>query len=436
MGLAAGLCLLVVTITAAVAVALARPATGESATELPEGPSLVAAAQQVEGPKVLKDPAAANLFLGDDEIIIVERVSSVPAGPGLGSYQLRVAFDRDVVSVQIADGPFLRSTGRTPFCLNASGEGFVVLSCFTIGNAPGPAGEGILAVLTVRPADGLRLRAVANNGIETLIDDISGAVRLGDAGGQTIPVASAGDSSIAVRALEGDINDDCRVDVADSQIIAGRLGVVSGMAAYSPFFDLEPAGTPDGDTDISDLQVVFGRHGSTCAAPIPEQHPPGGPPPTATGPNPASPTASRTPTATPTSCPDHDVDGICNNVDPDDDNDGCTDVAEQQTAPGSQATGGLRDPYKFWDFYDPSRNRVVSGVDFFSVLERFGAIGNPSIDPLSEPPPGPWYHSRFDRRGSKGPHPWSLRSPDGAIAGIDFVSVLGQFGHDCSSGWG
>jgi hypothetical protein len=43
---------------------------------------------------------------------------------------------------------------------------------------------------------------------------------------------------------------------------------------YDPFFDLEPNTTPtDFDIDIKDLQFVFGRNGSNCIDPIPDQDP-------------------------------------------------------------------------------------------------------------------------------------------------------------------
>lgn len=45
-----------------------------------------------------------------------------------------------------------------------------------------------------------------------------------------------------------------------------------GSLLYDPWYDLEPA-LKDGDVDVKDLQKVFGRNGSTCAAPVPPQDP-------------------------------------------------------------------------------------------------------------------------------------------------------------------
>ena len=151
------------------------------------------------------------------------------------------------------------------------------------------------------------------------------------------------------------------------------------------------------------------------------------PTPTAT----ATPTPTPTPTATP--CPDNDGDTICDGADPDDDNDGCTDVAELQTAVGSEVTGGRRDPLDFWDFFDPNRDRTVSLGDFLAVLARFNSVGDAGIDPLSPVPLAPAYHTRYDRTGAPpGANPWQAGPPDGSIGLTDFLALLAQFGHTCA----
>ncbi len=109
----------------------------------------------------------------------------------------------------------------------------------------------------------------------------------------------------------------------------------------------------------------------------------------------------------------------------DSDSDGCTDGAETQP---DASLGGQRDPSEFWDFFDPNLDRSISAGDFFAVLSRFGAEGDTSIDPLTEPPPAPGYHTVFDRSPLEG----ALSGPpDGAVAAGDFFLVLGQFGHEC-----
>jgi hypothetical protein len=108
-----------------------------------------------------------------------------------------------------------------------------------------------------------------------------------------------------------------------------------------------------------------------------------------------------------------------------------------QNFPGSQISGGLRDPLNFWDFYDvptagTARDREVSATDIFAVMSRFNASGNASIDPLSSPPPAPAYHTAFDRGPSSGPNNWNLTAASGSITSSDLFAVLAQFGHNCN----
>ncbi len=101
--------------------------------------------------------------------------------------------------------------------------------------------------------------------------------------------------------------------------------------------------------------------------------------------------------------------------------------------------GGRRDPLNFWDFYDTPdtgnvRDRAVNVSDIGRVVGRFGATGDPGIDPLSFPPDTPAYHTAFDRGGLVGPNIWNLGPPNGAISVDDLVRVVGQFGHSCLTG--
>ena len=287
---------------------LLRGAEGSLALARPAGASRGDAAGDVspleEATLVFKDPSGANLFLGAGPLIVAEWVVGVPSGSGLGAFELRISFNESAVSVEIEEGPFLSSTGRETHCLRAASEGLIRLSCFSLGGAPGPVGSGILAVLTVSPAEELDLRASQLNGILTKLDDGSNAVQLADIAGAPIPIASVGDADVIVRALEGDVNTDCLVNVVDQQTVAGKFGVQLGSLLYNRFLDLEPPLAPDGDIDILDVQFVFGRSGSTCEEPNPEQPPPPAkgptPPPTPTPSDTPTPTATATPTATPT----------------------------------------------------------------------------------------------------------------------------------------
>ena len=159
--------------------------------------------------------------------------------------------------------------------------------------------------------------------------------------------------------------------------------------------------------------------------------------PTGTPTPPATSTPTNTPTATPTPtpCPDFDGDTLCDDVDPDDDNDGCTDVAEQQ--PKSEAaTGGGRDPLYYWDFMDmwvnKQKDRRVNIVDIGAVVQRLFTGGDPGGDPLDPPQALTGYHVSADRSPPIGPNLWNAGPPDGDINIIEIGLAVAQFLHDCN----
>jgi len=103
----------------------------------------------------------------------------------------------------------------------------------------------------------------------------------------------------------------------------------------------------------------------------------------------------------------------------DTDGDGCIDLSEVQTAPGSQFEGGLRNPKDPWDYFDPTDDGMVRMVDIMMVVMHYGSsTGDPGYD------------TRYDRTYA-GPYPWSLGPPDGNISIADIMAVIRQFAHDC-----
>ena len=169
------------------------------------------------------------------------------------------------------------------------------------------------------------------------------------------------------------------------------------------------------------------------------------PTPTSTPTPGPTPTPTLTPTPKPTPTPkdpsaDTDGDTVLNSDDPDDDNDGCTDVTEQQTAAGSETSGGRRNPHNFWDFFDPTRDGAVAFGDLLLFVQHFGtndeggtALINRTSDPLATPDEGPGsYHPLFDRGAVVGNNPWNAGPPDGAIGFTDFLTLVSQFGHSCA----
>jgi alpha-tubulin suppressor-like RCC1 family protein len=119
------------------------------------------------------------------------------------------------------------------------------------------------------------------------------------------------------------------------------------------------------------------------------------------------------------------------------DGDGCTNTAEQQATPGSEASGGRRDAKSFWDFFDTpaapnTRDKIVSAADVTRVVQRFGSSGDAAGNPLLAPPAS-GYHTAFDRSSPQpGRDPWDLGPPNGSITAADIASMVAQFGHSCA----
>jgi hypothetical protein len=112
------------------------------------------------------------------------------------------------------------------------------------------------------------------------------------------------------------------------------------------------------------------------------------------------------------------------------DKDGCLNTAEQQTAIGSEATGGRRDDMNPYDFYDTDGNKVIDlFIDIFGVAGLFGADAD-SVG--SGEPDG--YDPAFDRSAPPpGGDVWDMGPPNGTIdLFTDIFGVASQFGHDCT----
>jgi len=193
--------------------------------------------------------------------------------------------DTTVPADGVADVSWLESTGRVANCsVNVLAENWILEGCVTTdGPAPGmqvgPCGEGIIEKMLIVPqTNDLIYRGVfrptKDNGVVTnVVDDNCEITDIyAEPMADTLPgglTPICGDMSITVRMLEGDVDLDCDVDVADEQGIAFRYGASWGLQLYDQWFDLEPK-YADQDIDIKDLQFVFGRNYSNCQAPIPD----------------------------------------------------------------------------------------------------------------------------------------------------------------------
>jgi len=245
----------------------------------------------------------ANLWLcegatctenGEGMLVIEEWVFNANDPDGLGAYEFQLKFDHKIFDIEVEDASFLGSTGRAVNCgMTIVTENDIRFGCVsTGGSVPGPTGSGVLARIYVRPEADLKYRLTPgqeNGVVRTILDencelaDVLGDPLADDKGNLLagiLPgglVAACTDATMTVRILEADLNLDCDVSIIDDQMIAFRYGAFFGDLLFDPWFDLEPA-SKDFDVDIKDLQKVFGRNGSTCQAPVPDQ-PPSPPPP-------------------------------------------------------------------------------------------------------------------------------------------------------------
>ena len=235
-------------------------------------------------------PTFSNLFVGGPHRVIEVQTSGNTTS--VKGFTLDLTFPPNVVQLGIAEGTFLSSTGRTTACTETRpGPDELIYSCDSTGAPAGATGSGVLATIDVGISPLLVLRATVNNGVLALISYNAAGTKLTGASGQILPINRLSPALVTVRALEGDVNGDCVVNIIDEQMIANRYLQPRGSLLYSVLFDLEPQ-LGDGDIDIKDLQFVFGRDGSTCDNPLPPQ-----PPVT-------SPTPTSTPTQPDTSTPD------------------------------------------------------------------------------------------------------------------------------------
>ena len=201
----------------------------------------------------------------------------------VGGFSFQVKFDPLKVCVVLRPGPLWTVSPAQVCTIEDSAtaptlQGVARMNCVTLGKATvvdttNPTGR-VLAMIEVRPQPEAysQIRANQDNGQAVQINNE--ACKLADLQGHAIVISSCADAAVTVRFLEGDVEPDCAVNALDTQAIAFRRGSDEGSLIYNERFNLEPSGTQaDQDIDINDLQFVYGRFGSTCAAPHPPQDP-------------------------------------------------------------------------------------------------------------------------------------------------------------------
>jgi uncharacterized repeat protein (TIGR01451 family) len=302
------------------------PETEPTTDPNPENDQAVDEALVVAGVRMTKVPDLANLWLcknvdpedpncdpanGEGSLVIDEDVTSISDPDGVGAFEFVVRWDHKVFDIDVAATDWLTApdptSGEPTRLVNCAitliDENAVHFACVSKdpdwetdpGTPPtGALASGTIAVLSVTPAVDVWdiLTPGQQNGItRTIIDDNCELADInGDplSSGATDPdtgrelplpgilpggeVEVCTNATVTVRILEGDLNLDCVVNVLDDQAIAYRYGASFGMLLYTPWYDLEPA-LKDRDIDIKDVQKVFGRNGSTCDAPYPDQDP-------------------------------------------------------------------------------------------------------------------------------------------------------------------
>jgi uncharacterized repeat protein (TIGR01451 family) len=202
---------------------------------------------------------------------------------GLGAFEFQLKFNHKLVDIEITEATVWVAPGRTAICtMTIITENDIRFGCVTTGTALGyPQVSGALgATITVTPEADLVFRIMPgkDNGVTTRLLDEN--CEVADIYGDIFPFTNAGltqdctDVDLTIRRLEGDLDGDCDVDVIDSQRIAFRYGSFFGQLLYGEFYDLEPFVTGDFDIDIKDLQFVFGRIGSDCSDPLPDNQDP------------------------------------------------------------------------------------------------------------------------------------------------------------------
>jgi hypothetical protein len=335
-------------------------------------------------------------------------------------------------------------------------------SCTSTGAAPYPAGGGTLATFTIVPVGDLAswLRSTAPNGGPLALDVVGASTRLIDAGGATVTLGTIDDGAVMLRALEGDVNNDCVVDVFDHQELAARYPSAQGDLGYALLYDLEPQ-PADGDIDIHDLQFVWGRNASRCDAPVPAQPPDPTPMPIDTDEDDDGlyDAIDNCPSVANAAQSDTDADNLGDACEPeyganpsvaDTDGDGCKDGREARVLTYGKQQGGDRLPSSQWDFIDvpaPAlsasatggvRNKVVALTDVGAVLAYVGTVKDGGANPG-----GYDYDTDYNSNGfrdgaeyDRAPSaialkPWRSSAPNNAVSLQDVGVALAQVGHSC-----
>lgn len=88
---------------------------------------------------------------------------------------------------------------------------------------------------------------------------------------------------------------------------------------------------------------------------------------------------------------------------------------------GSERSGGRRDLYNPWDYFNPTLDGFNRTDDITAEVMHYGHDDNG--DPL--------YGTRYDHSPLPGANPWQFGPPDGVIRTFDITAAVLSYGHDC-----
>jgi hypothetical protein len=115
----------------------------------------------------------------------------------------------------------------------------------------------------------------------------------------------------------------------------------------------------------------------------------------------------------------------------DTDGDGCPDVMEQQTADGSEVSGGRRDYLNPHDYFNPTGDGENRIDDVLAVLNQYYDDDTDGVPGL--PPYSPGYNPNTDRTDNPdSTEPWDLLGPNGEQRIDDILAIIFQYFHNCS----
>ena len=113
----------------------------------------------------------------------------------------------------------------------------------------------------------------------------------------------------------------------------------------------------------------------------------------------------------------------------DSDGDSCSNWNELNQAANSQGTGGLRDPWNSYDYFNPTGDGLNRVDDILAVVSQYFDDDDGATPGL--PPYADGYLPGTDRTALTGGAAWQLGPPNGQQRVDDILAAVKQYFHDC-----